>query len=266
MKLQGKKALACLSLMLVVFSIVPSGALTNETDAQNATDIPDLAEGRSWGKGAMERPSLEMPEFETEEEEIEFLKEMMANLTRMRIDRTTSMLGDVDEIDSANITEESLGEQLSELEALLEKINSATTLEELKEIMSGSGKMGEGREMRGKGPGMNMPEFETEEEEIEFVKERTAGSVERMMGILEDTDLDDTEAGNITSDDIEAMLVRLEGIKARLGSEDLTLDDLEEIRESISQMMVNIRDILPAPANGRGPASGHHGCREGANA
>jgi hypothetical protein len=266
MKLQGKKALACLSLMLVVFSIVPSGALTNETDAQKATDIPDFAEGRSKGRGPMEKSSMEMPEFKTEEEEIEFLKEMMVNLTRMRIDRTTSMLGDVDEIDNGNLTEESLGEQLSELEAVLEQVNNATTLEELKEIMSESRKTGEGRQMRGNGPWMEMPEFKTEEEEIEFVKGRTAESVERMMEILEDTDLDETDAENITSDDIEAMLVRLEDIKARLDSEDLTLDDLQEIKESISQMMVSIRDILPAPANGRGPAPGHHGCRKEANA
>jgi hypothetical protein len=266
MKLQGKKALACLSLMLVVFSIVPSGALTNETDAQNATDIPDFAEGRSWGRGAMERPSPEMPEFETEEEEIEFLKEMMANLTRMRIDRTTSMLGDVDEIDNANITEESLGEQLSELEALLEKINSATTLEELKEIMSETMKMGEGGQMRGKGPGMEMPEFETEEEELEFVKARTLGSVERMIETLENTTLEETDSENITSDDVEAILAQLEDINSRLTSEDLTLEDIEEIRDSMSGIMESVRGILPAPANERGPSPGHHGCREEANA
>lgn len=376
MKLHGKKVLACLSLVLMVLSIVPSGALTNESSSQNATDIPDLAEGKFQGKGPMgkpamempefeteeeemaflkeravesiekriemakkmlenideidnenvteesleeeiselqalldkinsattleelkelmsesmkmgkegmkmgseremkgEKPEKEMPEFETEEEELEFVKEMMTNSTQMRIERTTSMIENIDEIDDENVTAESLEEELSELQALLDKINNATTLDELKELMSESMKMGEkgmkmseGGKMRGMGPGMKMPEFETEEEELEFVKARTAESVERMVETLENTNLEETDSENITSEELEAILVQLEDIKTKLSSEDLTLEDIEEIRESMSGIMDSIREILPAPANERGPAPGHRGCQKEATA
>ncbi len=266
MKLQGKKALACLSLMLVVFSIVPSGALTNETEAQNATDIPDFAEGRSRGRGPMEKSSPEMPEFETEEEEMAFLKERAVGSIEKRIEMAENMLENIGEIDNENVTAESLEEEISELETLLEKINSATTLEELKEIMSETMKMGEEGKMRGMGPGMEMPEFETEEEELEFVKARTLGSVERMIETLENKTLEETDSENITSDDVEAILVQLEDINSRLTSEELTLEDIEEIRESMSGIMDSVRGILPAPANERESSPGHHGCREEANA
>ncbi|MCQ6961876.1 hypothetical protein [Methanolobus chelungpuianus] len=258
MKLHGKKALACFSMLLMVLSIIPSGALANESSSRNATDISDLAEGKFKGRGhgPMEKPSLEMPEFETEEEEFEYLKEMMTNVTEMRIERTTSIIEDIDEIGDENLTAESLEEQLSELKTLLGQINSATTLDELKEFMSESMRMGPGREMRGKGPGMEMPEFETEEEQLDFEKARTEESVDRMIEMLENTTLEETDPDNITSKDIEAVLSQLEEIKIKLSNENLTLEDIKEVRESMSEIMDSVREILPAPVN-----EGRHGPR-----
>jgi DNA repair exonuclease SbcCD ATPase subunit len=163
------------------------------------------------------------------------------------------------------VTAESLEEEISELKILLEKINSATTLEELKELMSESMKMGQGH-MRGQGPGMKMPEFETEEEELEFVKARTEESVERMIETLENIDVEKTDSANMASEDVEAILVQLEDIKSRLNSEGLTLEDLREIKESMSEIMDSIREAFPAPANERGAFPGHRGNREGMTA
>ena len=368
MKLHGKKALACLSLMLVVLSVIPSGAISNETGVQNATDIPDIAEGKFKGRGPMERsameipefeteeqemaflkektvgpiekriemaekmlenidgtdsknvtaesleeeiselkillekinsattleelkelmsesmkmgkegmkmgqerkmkgngPGKEIPEFETEEEEFGFLKEMVTNSTQMRIERTTFMIGNIDEIDDENVTAGSLEEELNELQTLLDKINSTTTLEELKDLMSESMKMGQGH-MRGQDPGIKMPEFETEEEELEFVKARTEESVERMIETLGNIDVEKTGSANMTSEDVEAILVQLEDIKSRLNSEDLTLEDLQKIKESMSGIMDSIREAFPAPANERGAFPGHRWNREGMSA
>jgi hypothetical protein len=273
MKLHGKKALACLSLMLVVLSVIPSGAISNETGIQNATDMPDFAEGKFKGRGPMERSAMEIPEFETEEEEMAFLLEKTVESIEKRIDMAEKMLENIDGTDSKNVTAESLEEEISELKILLEKINSATTLEELKELMSESMKMGkEGmrmgqeREMKGNGPGKEIPEFETEEKEIEFVKARTEESVKRMIETLENIDVEKTDSENITSEDVEAILVQLEDIKSRLNSEDLTLEDLQEIKEIMSGIMDSIREACPAPANERGAFPGHRGNREGMTA
>jgi hypothetical protein len=273
MKLYGKKALACLSLMLVVLSVIPSGAISNETGVQNATDIPDIAEGKFKGREPIERSAMEIPEFETEEQEMAFLKEKTVGSIEKRIDMAENMLENIDGTDSQNGTAESLEEEVSELKILLEKINSATTLEELKELMSESMKMGkEGikmgkeREMMGKGPGKEIPEFETEEEELEFVKARTEDSVERMIETLGNIDVEKTDSANMTSEDVEAILVQLEDIKSRLNSEDLTLEDLQEIKESMSAITDSIREACPAPANERGAFPGHHGNREGLTA
>lgn len=262
MKPHGKKALACISLVLLVLSIMPSGALANESCSQNATDISAFAKGtfKGRGHGPMEKPSMEMPKFETEEQEFDYLKDRMTNITEMRIERTNSMLEDIDEIGDENLTAEDLEEQLSELKALLEQINSATTLDELKELMPESVKMGPGGEMRGKGPRMRMPEFETEEEQLEFEKARTEESVDRMIGMLENTTLEDSD--NLTNEDIEAILAQLEGIKSRLSSGDLTLEDIKEIRKSMSEIMDSVRELLPAPANGKGPSPEHRRCQE----
>jgi hypothetical protein len=265
MKLHGKKALACLSLMLVVLSVIPSGAISNETGIQNATDIADFAEGKFKGRGPMERSAMEIPEFETEEEEMAFLKEKTVESIEKRIDMAEKMLENIYGTDSKNVTAESLEEEISELKILLEKINSATTLEELKELMSESMKMAQGR-IRGQGPGMKMPEFETEDEELEFVKARTEESVERMIETLENIDVEKTDSANMTSEDVEAILVQLEDIKSRLNSEDLTLEDLQKIKESMSGIMDSIREAFPAPANERGAFPGHRWNREGMSA
>lgn len=362
MKLHGKKALACISLVLLVLSIIPSGALSNETGTQNATDAAAFADGRSKGKGPMERPGMEMPQFETEEEKMAFLKERAIESVQKRIEMTEKMLGNIDETDNGNVTAESLEKEIGELEALLEQINSATSLEELKELMSESMKMGEGKKMRdkgsgmeipefeteeeefgflkemmttstemrierttsmienmgevndekvtaeslkeelsklealledindtttleelrelmpenmkmgrgnemqGKGPGRGMPSFETEEEEFEFAKTRTLESVERMIEALENTTLEETDSDNTNSEDVEALLVQLEDIKTKLSSEDLTLEDLKDIRENISGIMDSIREMLPVPANERGHAPGPHGSQGEATA
>lgn len=258
MKPHGKKALACISLVLLVLSIIPSGALSNETGTQNPTDASGFADGRSKGKGPLERPA-EVPEFETEEEEMAFLKERAAESIQKRIEMAEKMLENFDETDNENVTAESLKEELSKLEALLEDINDATALEELRELMSENMKMGRGNEMQGKGPGRGMPSFETEEEELEFAKTRTLESVERMIETLENTTLEETDSDNINSEDVEALLVQLEDIKTKLNSEELTLEDIKEIRENISGIMDSIREILPVPANERGHAPGPRG-------
>ncbi|MDW7730830.1 MAG: hypothetical protein SCH66_00190 [Methanolobus sp.] len=333
MKPQGKKILACLSMMLMVISIIPSGAVANETgtDSNGTGMLPFKDHFRGRGPGPvgpgnetemqefeteeeeleflkertvesiekrieilenfdvttnenvtvesvegeigelealieevnsastleelrkitadMKRPGHEMkkPEFETEEEELEFIRERTIESIEKRIEMLENFDGTADE----NMTAESVEEEVTKLEALIEEVNDASTLDEVKEITAEM--MGPGNMM--KGPGMEKPEFETEEEEIEFVKERTTESVDRMIGMLENIDLEDS--GEITSDDIGSMISQLEDIKTSLDDEDLTLDGLEEMRERIFQIMETVRELMPAPENG-GKRMPHH--------
>lgn len=255
MKTQGKKILAGLTVLLMVLCIIPSGAVDNETATDsNSTDMLP-PEDNFRGRGPMIPGPMgpgneaEMQEFETEEEELEFFKARTIESIEKRIE----MLENFDETADENITAESVDEEISELEALIEEVNNASTLDEVKEITAEMMRPGNGKMM--KGHGIEKPGFETEDEEIEFVKERTTESVDRMIGILENIDLEDS--GEITSDDIGSMISQLEDINIILDDEDLTLDELEEMKESIFQIMETVRELMPAPEND-GKGMPHH--------
>lgn len=260
MKPQSKKILAGLTVMLMVLCIIPSGAVENETvtDSSRTDMIPseDNFRGRGqMGPGPMGPGNeIEMQEFETEEEELEFFKARTIESIEKRIEMLENFDGTADE----NITAESVEEEISKLEALIEEVNNASTLDEVKEITAEV--MGPGNLMKGPGHEMKKPEFETEEEEIEFFKERTTESVDRMIGMLENIDLEDS--GEITSDDIESMISQLEDIKTSLDDEDLTLDELEEMKKSIFQIMKTVRELMPAPAGNTEGFPHHRGPME----
>ncbi|WP_406655573.1 hypothetical protein V7O62_07190 [Methanolobus sp. ZRKC2] len=324
MKLQGKKVLACFSLMLMVLSIVPSGAVVNTTDTDSNGTYMLSPECHFREKGPLRNGhGMEKPEFETEEEELEFMKERITEATERRIER----LQNLDETANENVTEESVEEKIAELETLIEEVNNASTLEELKEIMAEmkrpefeteeeelefmKGRITEVTEkkierlqnfnettnenvteesveekiaeletlieevnnastleelkeimaeMKRPEHRMEKPVFETEEEEIEFVKERIAESIDRRIKMLESIDPENFE--ELTSDDIESIISQLEDIKASLDNEDLTLDDLKEMKKSIFQIMETVRENIPAPENNRKRIPHHMGPME----
>ena len=249
MKSQGKKILVGLSLVLMVLSIIPSGALANETGTASKESKMLSPEAHFRCKGPMgpghgiEKP--EKPVFETEEEELEFVREKTIAAIEKRIERLENFDGSED----GKISSEAIEEKITELETLLEEVNNASTLDKLKEATADMKRPGHRLEKPEK------PEFETEEEEIEFVKEKAAKSIDRMIEMFENIDLEDS--GELTSDDIESMISQLEDIKAGLDDEDLTLDDLGEMKESIFQIVGTSREVMPAPAN-HGERGPHH--------
>ncbi|WP_094227256.1 hypothetical protein [Methanolobus psychrotolerans] len=142
MKHKYMKVLACLSLALIVFSAVTPGAFADETGT--AKETKEFRDYKVMDHRVMNSPrenhgmnneAMEAPVFETEEEEMQFLVERQTECINKRIERLQGMLENIDEIDDENITEDSINEQITELETLLTDIEDATTLDEFKEIL-----------------------------------------------------------------------------------------------------------------------------------
>ena len=138
MKQKFLKSIACLSLVMMVFSAMAPGAFADDTgtasDADKFSEHNKMRNALRSGPGMDRGEAVEAMEFNSEEEELEFVVEKTTESINHRIERLNEMLENIDEIDNENITEEIIEEQVAELEALLEDIESATTLEELREI------------------------------------------------------------------------------------------------------------------------------------
>ena len=137
MKHKILKVLACISLVAMVLSAVTPGAFADESgtaDEAKQFGNQKMGHGPHAGPG-MGCEGMAVPVFDTEDEEMEFLVERETENINQKIEMLEGMLGKIDEIGDENITEESIEERISELEDLLEDIESATTLDELKEIL-----------------------------------------------------------------------------------------------------------------------------------
>ncbi|WP_340820345.1 hypothetical protein [Methanolobus sp. WCC4] len=110
-------------------------------DIEEATTLDELKEILNEARESMmpemrgEKPEREEMEFDSDEEEMEFVVERQTERINHRIEMLNGMLENIDEIEDENITEDSIEEQITELEALLEDIEGATTLDELREIL-----------------------------------------------------------------------------------------------------------------------------------
>jgi DNA repair exonuclease SbcCD ATPase subunit len=190
-----------------------------------------MGHGPRGGPGMDSENAVEAMEFDSEEEELEFLVERTTESISHRIEKLNDMLENIDEIDNEDITEESIDEQITELETLLEEVEAATSVDELKEIME------EARDsmmpgMKGEKPEMEEMEFESEEEEMEFLLERETESIshriEKLNDMLENVDEIDNE--DITEESIEEQITELEALREGIESA-TTLDKLKEILE-----------------------------------
>ncbi|WP_319506529.1 hypothetical protein [uncultured Methanolobus sp.] len=126
--------------------------------------MEEAREAMMMGKqGIMgDRPQMEEMEFDTEDKEIEFLVERETESINNRIERLNGMLENIDEIADDNITEDSIQEQITELETLLSDIESATTLDELKETLEEYRKSNPQPRGHGGERGPMNPDFEEE--------------------------------------------------------------------------------------------------------
>lgn len=263
MKPLSEKILASLSLILMVLCIIPSGAVADDNGTDTSETDAISFEDHFRGKGPMgPGREMQMPEFETEEEELAFVK----NGTEKSVERMIEMLENVELDDSSELTGDDIEDLIDQLEDIQNKLaDEELTLEDLEEIKEEISQIMETfREAMPapEGDKEAKPEFETEEEEIEFVKERTTESIDRMIEILENINLEDSE--ELTNDDIESMISQLEEIKTSLDDEELTLEELKEIKESIFQIMENAREAMPAPEDNGKRMPHHRGPMEGA--
>lgn len=238
MKHKILKAVACLSLVMMVFSAITPGAFADD----NTTAVSDtekfsnhkIGHGLSGGIG-MNNSSLEAMEFDSEEEEMEFLTEKANESIRKKIEKLNEMLENIDEIDDENVTEDSIQEQIDELDALLEDIENATTLDELQAIMEEARDLmmptmkGGNHGMSGDRPEM---EFETEEEEMEFLVERANESISNKIEELNETlaNIDEIDDETVTEDSIQEQIDELETFLEEIESA-TTLDELQAIME-----------------------------------
>jgi hypothetical protein len=257
MKAKTMKVLAGLSLVLMVFSIIPSGALAEETDAveEGIGNILGHGMDREARKGMatehrMDKADIERPEFETEEEEFEFVKERVLSEAEMRIERLENAIENIDEIDNEEVTEKTLSEEIAEIRAFIESVNNASDVEELKETCeamreNAPERMGEGS--------MERPEFETDEEEFEFVKERMINDAEMKIERLENAieNIDEIENAVITEESINEMIAENEAFIEEINN----ASDLDELKD----IMEENRGNGPEPEmNGRKSMHLHH--------
>jgi hypothetical protein len=135
------KIVACISLVLMVFSVLTPGAFADETgtleektEFRNNKMMHSPDKNLIMGPGMNEKAPMDKPVFETEEEEMEFLVERETEFATKRIEMLEGMLENIDEIEDENITEESIEEQIAKLETLLANIRDASNLEELRTI------------------------------------------------------------------------------------------------------------------------------------
>ncbi|WP_406660650.1 hypothetical protein V7O66_12550 [Methanolobus sp. ZRKC3] len=240
MKSKTMKVLAGLSLVLMVFSIMPSGALAEQTDVVEE-GIGNILEHRKdhgarhemAAEYGMNKADMERPEFKTEEEEFEFVKERMLSGAEMRIERLENAIENIDEIENEVFTEKTLSEEIAEIRAFIEEINSVSDLEELKDTCetmreNAPGTMGKA--------GMERPEFETEEEEFKFVKERMLNDADMKIVRLENTieNIDEIENEEITEETLSERIAEIREIIEDInGASDL--EELKDIREEMRE-------------------------------
>ncbi|MEZ5334117.1 MAG: hypothetical protein R2741_02185 [Methanolobus sp.] len=234
MKHKFMKAITCLSLVMMVFSAVTPGAFADDTGTVSDTDDFSDLKMRHGPRGGPEIDSentIEAMEFDSEEEELEFLVERTTDSITKQIEKLNEMLENIDETDNENITEESIDEQIAELETLLEEVEAATSVDELKEIME------EARDsmipaMKGERHGMEEMEFDSEEEEMEFLLERETELIshrtEKLNEMLEN--IDEINNEDITEESIEEQIAELEALHKDIESA-TSLDELKEILE-----------------------------------
>lgn len=258
MKQKLLKAIACLSLVMMVFSAMAPGAFADDTGT--ASDVDNMKDGQRGGPGMDRAQAREAMEFDSDEEELEFVVEKTTEHINNRIEKLNEMLENIDDIENENITEESIEEKVAELEALLKDIEDAETLDDFKATMEEArdsmmpdmkenGKsMMENRPEKGERPAIEEMEFESDEEEMEFIVEKATESInhriEKLNEMLEN--IDDIENEDITEESIEEKTTELEALLKDIESVE-TLDDLKEI-------MKEARENNPRP---RGQMRGH---------
>ena len=138
MKHRFMKVLACLSLVLMVFSAVAPGAFADETGTTEDTKEFAYHKMMHTPHGNPEMNGEEAMDalvFDTEDEEMDFLVERETESINRRMEMLQGMLENINEREDENITEESIEEQITELETLLADIEEASSLDQLKEIM-----------------------------------------------------------------------------------------------------------------------------------
>lgn len=169
MKHKILKVLACISLIAMVFGAVTPGAFADETGTPNDTKFDGhKMMHTSDGNFCINNSSMAAPVFDSEQEEMNFLVERTNESVSRKIEMLQGMLDNIDEIDDENVTADSIQEHITELQALLADVESATTLDELKTIMeeyrANNPHLHEhGREHGPMGPGPKLGEEVTEE-------------------------------------------------------------------------------------------------------
>ncbi|WP_292466510.1 hypothetical protein [Methanolobus sp.] len=235
MKQKLLKAIACLSLVLMVFSAMAPGAFADVTgtasDADKFSEHSKMRNGSRGGPGMDRGEAVEAMEFDSEDQELEFVVEKTTESFNYRIERLNEMLENIDEMDNENITEESIEEQITELETLLEDIEAAETLDDFKAIMEEAKEsMMENMPEKGERPAMEEMEFDSDEEEMEFIVEKATESInhniEKLNEMLENIDEIDDES--VTEESIEEQIAELETLQEDIESA-TTLDELKEI-------------------------------------
>ncbi|MBP1910554.1 hypothetical protein [Methanolobus bombayensis] len=235
MKHKILKVLAFISLAAMVIGAVSPGAFADETGASDDTgEFGDHKMGHGpRGGPVIYGETMEAPVFDTEDEEMEFLVERITESINRKIAMLQGMIENIDEIEDEDITKDSIEEQISELEELLKDMESATTLDELKEILE-AGRESMMKENPGKGerPEMEVMEFESDEDEMQYLVERETEHITKRIEMLNeklaDTDNEDEEA------EIEEQITELEELLENIESA-TTLDGLKEILEEYSE-------------------------------
>ncbi|SFM78170.1 hypothetical protein [Methanolobus profundi] len=247
MKHRFMKVLACLSLVVMVLGAVTPGALADDAgtteDAKEFGDHP-MMHGPKGDPGMSDDGTIEAMEFDSEEEELAFFIEKGTESINNRIEMLQEMLDNIDEIEDENITEETIEEEISELEALLDEIENVTTMDELKEIMQET--RGSMSDMKGDRPEMEEMVFDSDEEEMAFLVERETESINKKIEMLSEMleNIDEIEDENITEEIIEEQITNLETLLEDIENV-TTLDELKEILEEY-------RESNPQPRGHRG--------------
>ncbi len=283
MKHKLMKTLACLSLVLMVFSAMAPGAFADETgtasDADKFSEHNKIKDGQRGGPGMDRGEAGEAMEFDSDKEELEFVVEKTTESINNRIERLNEMLENIDEIDNEDITEESIEEQTTELEALLEDIEDTETLDDFKAIMEEARdsmmenrpekgerpamEMMENKPEKGERPAMEEMEFESDKEEMDFIVEKATehinNNIARLNGMLENIDEIDNE--NITEESIEEQTTELEALLEDIEDAE-TLDDLKEIMEESRETNSQPHGQGEAQREGHEPMAHAHGLSE----
>ncbi|WP_135611697.1 hypothetical protein [Methanococcoides sp. AM1] len=187
------KLFSCLAVMLMVVSIIPSGALAAEEDVNLKFEKMNRSDS---GMDINDKVNQEMPEFETEEEMFVYMQNDLFEFIDEQIAGLENKKENLDEIDNEKITAELINEQIEILDNAKEEAGNAESLEDLDEIRKSimtsrmyENDFSESGTMDRSGSGIDIdnnmrterPEIETDEGTFESIMNRVFGFFDKWI-------------------------------------------------------------------------------------